>query len=576
MGCSNSNMELNKTNQYISHKRLDDDLFETMKNKTIIRPNISNKKQITLDIEVINWKTKQEKDLIHRLIYKNYNKEIKSGILKSELKSSKTKEKKVGFKANINENNNNNNINKYENTNNNYNNEDKIDQNSKNNTINKDNLYNNFVKENNINKDSAQKNEEKNINKDSTQKNEEKNKNNNTKENNKVYNKEINTIKMEERMSKIAYDKKNNYFERSFYGNNKFNVTSRSNFSRGSRKKSKSIKNKKVPFIVKTISNNLGSVIVISINATFFLGECLIPIWFTKNRVIKFQTEGKWVIDEQYDYTDSRGIPNTNILNFNIGALIARIGASPSFMIPPNEFTYTTKFEGPLYLKINFPKNVEVCPEGEMEIKVYEGIQMTIEEIYEKIGWIINRGRDFTKEINELENYLILTFNYLRMDPTFYELGFINNRNKILTEDYLKKKFNFTSNESNNNKEINNYDIEHFIFNEKGYIKLNEFFNKSFNLKTKIIKNKIDLFLEKLQMYLCSTFKSDLKLNCIIKCKLTRMTNPVDICIPFLLDKNFIRYFFNNNYNTIAVKFNKNYYDGSDLIILAIFMIKYK
>ena len=575
MGCSNSNMELNKTKQYISNKRLDDDIFETMKNKTIIKPNISNKKQITLDIEVINWKTKQEKDLIHRLIYKNYNKEIKSGILKSEFKVSKNKEKKVGFKANINENNNNNNINKYENTNNNYNNEDKIAQNSKNNTIKKDNLDNNFIKVNNINKDSAPKNEGKNINKDSTQKNEEINKNNNTKENNKVDNKEINTNKMEEKMSKIVYEK-SNYSERSFYDNNRFNVTSRSYFSRGSRKKSKSIKNKKVPFTVKTISNNLGNVIVISINSTFFLGECLIPIWFSKNRVIKFQTEGMWSIDEQYDYTDSRGIPNTNILNFNIGALIARIGASPSFLIPPNEFTYTTKFEGPLYLKINFPKKVEVSPEGEMEIKVYEGIQMTIEEIYEKLGWIFNKGKDFTKEINELENYLFLTFNYLRMDPTFYEQGFINNLNKILTEDYLKKKFNFTSNESNNNKEINKYDIEHFIFNEKGYIKLNEFFNKSFNLKSKIIKNKIDLFLEELQMYLCSTFKSDLKLNCIIKCKLTKMTNPIDICIQFLLDKKFIRYFFNNNYNTIAVKFNKNYYDGSDLIILAIFMIKYK
>ena len=56
-------------------------------------------------------------------------------------------------------------------------------------------------------------------------------------------------------------------------------------------------------------------------------------------------------------------------------------------MVRPYDFTYTTKKEGPLYLKMNIPKKIEAKPDGTMEIKIYGGIPMPLEEIYKKIGW---------------------------------------------------------------------------------------------------------------------------------------------------------------------------------------------
>ena len=186
--------------------------------------------------------------------------------------------------------------------------------------------------------------------------------------------------------------------------------------------KNSPIKNKKDPYIITSIDSDYGQITIVKLNACSFLTEYLIPIWFEKNTFIKFITTGKWRIDKSYEYTDSAGMPSSHSMNFNYGAAVARVGSGPSFLLSPNEFTYYTNFEGPLYLKMNLPKKIKVSPEGTIEVKVFDGTLMSIEEINEKIGWKEKDMNYENKNSTEIENELTVNLNNLRMNPIlFYE-----------------------------------------------------------------------------------------------------------------------------------------------------------
>ena len=171
---------------------------------------------------------------------------------------------------------------------------------------------------------------------------------------------------------------------------------------------------KKAPYTLRTIETTSGNINIININAAFFTKEYIIPLWFKKDAYIKFITEGKWRIDDNHDFTNSIGMPSPSTIDFNYGALVARIGSGKSFMIS-EDLNYVNKNEGPLYLKINLPKKINVNPEGEMEIKIYDGMPMPIEEIYKKIGWKDDYPNNVIKGISEIENDLITNFNNLRL-----------------------------------------------------------------------------------------------------------------------------------------------------------------
>ena len=263
-------------------------------------------------------------------------------------------------------------------------------------------------------------------------------------------------------------------------------------------------------------------------------------------------------------------MPSPRTVAFNYGSLVARIGSGPPFMILPNDFTYTTKCEGPLYLKMFLPKNFDVNPEGSLEVKIYDGKYMPIEEIYEKIGWREGNLENSIKETTDLENNIIITINQLRMNPIlFYEQNIRDNQKIIWTEEYLKQKFK-SYNDNNKDVDIINYDIEPLIVNDKCYNLLNNLFFKNHDIKSKIIKNKINVFLEELEHYLNSSIKDELSPESAISCKLTKKRNSIDICILFLLDQKYRNNIFNNKYNSIAFKFVENYYEESHLIVLAI------
>ena len=242
--------------------------------------------------------------------------------------------------------------------------------------------------------------------------------------------------------------------------------------------KNKNTQQKKKPFILSETQTDPYKKIKITINASSFLDEYMMPIWCPKNVYMKFRVEGKWRIDKQYDYTDSKGLKSNHSKNFNYGALIGRIGKKnndelskkekekktranslynqDNFLVA-NEAAFFVKEEGPLFLRPNLPKNMKIKPEGKLEVFVYDGDYMSIPDINEKIGWLENATivgekseRSKTKSSNknkaniielnekEIENALIKNINNLRMNPSMYYEKYISfNTNYLWTKEYL-------------------------------------------------------------------------------------------------------------------------------------------
>ena len=122
-----------------------------------------------------------------------------------------------------------------------------------------------------------------------------------------------------------------------------------------------------------------------------------------KNSYIKFQVKGKWRIGKLYPYTDSKGLPSSNNTGgFGYGALVGRIGNGDKFVVSDDK-AVMVKEGGALYLKQLLPKNMEIEPEGSLEVNVFDGEYMNFEEINQKMGWIENNTIN-VDENNQEEN----------------------------------------------------------------------------------------------------------------------------------------------------------------------------
>ena len=206
---------------------------------------------------------------------------------------------------------------------------------------------------------------------------------------------------------------------------------------------------------------------------------------------------------------------------------------------------------------------MDVSPKGTIEVLVYDGVALSIEEIYKKIGWKQDNMKYSIKEPSELENNLINTFNNLRMNPVlFYEQNIRDNQNSIWTEDYLKQKYNANKNSNNNNG------LEPFIPNDDCFVILNSVYSN--NIDKKIAKQKVNLILEEMQACYNNNIKENLKCDNVVNCKLMKKKKPIDVCIQYLLDNKFRNYIFNNKFTSFSVKFIENFYEKSHLVIVAI------
>jgi hypothetical protein len=322
----------------------------------------------------------------------------------------------------------------------------------------------------------------------------------------------------------------------------------------------------KEPFTLKTIKNESINISTLQLNAPYFLREYLIPIWFKKNEFIKFTTSGKWRIDKTYDFTDTKGMPTPNTLDFNYGACIARIGSSSPFVILPNEFTYITKNEGPLYLRMNLPRKLKLSPEGKIEMNIYDGEVLPIEEIYERIGWKENNTKYGNDKGTKMENELMSAINNLRMNPVlFYDKYFRDIQNIVWIEKYLQEK------EFNNKNKING---KPFLANDNCYDVLDNYVNNNYVNQTSINRQKVSLYLNEMKDNLELYANEELKYKNLINCKLTQKYKVNDICFQYLLDKKFRNDIFSNEYNYITAKIVQNYIDESSLIIICLSYIE--
>ena len=211
-------------------------------------------------------------------------------------------------------------------------------------------------------------------------------------------------------------------------------LNSRANDSskiRSFNKKSINGKRKKKPFTVSVFEDSSFKKIQIIINACSFLEEYTMPIWCPKDSYIKFKVKGQWRVDKLYPYTGSKGLPSNNKGGFGYGALVGRIGNNNKFVVL-DEKAIAVKEDGPLYLKQLLPKNLKVEPEGKLEVNVYDGEYMEIEEINRRIGWKENNTINNDENNKEQNNEKILNEKEREeMEKINFEKKLRNNSNNL-------------------------------------------------------------------------------------------------------------------------------------------------
>ena len=380
----------------------------------------------------------------------------------------------------------------------------------------------------------------------------------------------------DEKKISIDYDDKSVEKSNQELGN-KNNLERKKNGKRN--KNNKNIKKKK-PFYIPEIQSSPYHKVKIIINACSFCEEYMMPIWCPKDVYIKFRVEGKWRIDKSYEYTDSKGMPSNHGAGFNYGALVGRIGLGDKFVVVDEGAVFVKK-EGPLFLRQNLPKKMKIEPEGKLEVTVYDGEHMNIEEINSKIGWIENgivdnnkndennnneninnnkkNNNNIEEENKELEKKLRAYFNNLRMNPSMFYEKYINfNQSLIWTKEYLEK--------------IEKIEKEPLIENENFYDFLDEYFNlpNQKELIKNINKNNISEYLSKMNedigYFLCNQSDKTIK----VKSKITQKDNPNEVIIQFLLDKKYRPYLFSSHSTSLTIKIIKNFFNKSTLVVLAI------
>ena len=336
-------------------------------------------------------------------------------------------------------------------------------------------------------------------------------------------------------------------------------------------RKSINKKRKKKPFIISVVEDSNFKKIQIIINASSFLEEYTMPIWCPKDSYIKFKVKGEWRIDKLYQYTTSKGLPSNNTGGFGYGALVGRIGNDNKFVIVDDK-AVMVKEDGPLYLKQLLPKHMKIEPEGKLEVNVYDGEYMEVEEINKRIGWKENNSvnndeinnENSEKKMSEkereeidktnFEKKLRNNMNNLRMNPLqFYEQYIHKTKNMKKIKIYLEKLNALGLSALNQNEDYYNS-----ILN---YIKLIE----QNNLKGNNCVEFISRMEGEIEYFIYDSFGKVVK----VKCKLTQKTKPLDIIILCFLDKRFRFYIFNRRSKDLTVNILKNFYKDFSLIIMA-------
>ena len=341
-------------------------------------------------------------------------------------------------------------------------------------------------------------------------------------------------------------------------------------------RRSISKKKRKQPFIISVVEDSDIKKIRIIINANAFREEYIMPIWCPKDSYIKFKVKGKWRIDRLYQYTDSKGLPSNNTGGFGYGALIGRIGNKDKFVVSDDK-AVIVKEEGPLYLKQLLPKNMKIEPEGKLEVNVYDGEYMDIDEINKKIGWIENntinneqnnqeenddilitkRKRD-EMEKKDFEKKLRNNLNNLRMNPLKFYEQYIDKTNKLSQSKKYLEKF-----QSSHLSVLN--PVEKYYNSILNYCKLIEANSVKKDISKYNVINYLSKLEEEIEYFLMDKYGRNIK----VKCKLTQKNKPLDVIILCFFDKKYRFYIFNKRSQDLTVNVFKNFYKDFSLVVMA-------
>ena len=334
--------------------------------------------------------------------------------------------------------------------------------------------------------------------------------------------------------------------------NSSFNRSFRRNNS--SRRSTKTRRRGEYPYIIKEKDDHIELIIF----ADCFDKEKTLPIWVDQGKYVKFMVNGKWRIDPKYDYTTSEGKQTSNSVGFNYGALVGRIGSSEPFVVK-NELIQYAEVSGPLYLRMQLPKNIKCEPDGQLALNIFDAQLLSVEEINRRIGWSESEELIEKKvEQSEIEYELITNLNNLRMNPTlFYEKHIEDYKNMIITKEYLYK--------------FQNSNLSPFSIHNSATKTINFYFeqvNKEKSVPKQVVSSELSKIEKNVKDYVGYNLGNS---KIISSAKIGKKYNAVEMCLLYLFDEEFRDNIFSKEYGRIAVKVMQNYFGNNHLIIVCLF-----
>ena len=210
--------------------------------------------------------------------------------------------------------------------------------------------------------------------------------------------------------------------------------------------------------------NSINQNIIFSISPNF--NEEMFEIWIEKNEQIFFQFKEnlKWGI-KQKGLVDYNGYKNEKFQNNNLGCLLMRVGYENKYNVIYDKTPYYSKFEGPLFLKMNISKNEVIEKnyflDGELECEIFNVKKFSKCQILKKL--------DFPCSDIDINCFEILNLiNLFKRTPNKFIKLFYPNENFDIQN--IKESHNLINNEvlkkiSDEENILNKYDNNKEYYN---------------------------------------------------------------------------------------------------------------
>lgn len=170
---------------------------------------------------------------------------------------------------------------------------------------------------------------------------------------------------------------------------------------------------------------NLKDYIHLTLTASLF--ESYFPVWIEKDTKFSFILKGNWKYDSNnpdssVKFDDNKIEENEN--KFINGDLILRV-IGGNYIKIQNGLNYTSEYSSPLLLRI-YLDNINLKPEGQIDVYIKGAQDKSFENIEEKLGWnskTLNTGINLNLSKEETE--ILILINKIRTNPKLFALQFL-------------------------------------------------------------------------------------------------------------------------------------------------------